>query len=127
MFLKIVGLCIIALCCVSCVKVIMPSIAVLVSCGFAVIILTLCLEQSGGFIGYYFELCTSGEYGDYFKVMLKGLGVALLSEAGADLCRDAGESTLASRIELAGKVEILCIALPLIKSLVSLSERILIE
>lgn len=45
--------------------------------------------------------------------LLKATGVAIVSEIAADLCRDNGESAMAKQVELAGKVMILVIALPL--------------
>lgn len=43
----------------------------------------------------------------------KGLAVALLTEGAAALCRDSGEGGLATWVELAGKLELLLLALPL--------------
>ncbi len=49
--------------------------------------------------------------------MLKATGVAMLAEFGAQLCRDAGESALAGRVEMAGRVTLMGIALPLLSGL----------
>ena len=43
----------------------------------------------------------------YFALMLKALAISLFSKISADICRDCGENTLASRVELAGKAGIL--------------------
>ena len=55
------------------------------------------------------------------SAMLKATGVALLAEFGASLCRDAGEGALAGRVELAGRVALMGIALPI---LTELTERL---
>ena len=49
--------------------------------------------------------------------MLRATGIAVLVEFGVQLCRDAGESALAGRIELAGRVTLLGIALPILSEL----------
>lgn len=56
-------------------------------------------------------------YESYFQLLLKILGIAYLAEFSADLCRDAGAGTLASQIELLGKLSILVLCLPIMTSL----------
>ncbi|MHB8075032.1 stage III sporulation protein AD [Desulfosporosinus fructosivorans] len=50
----------------------------------------------------------------YLLIVLKIVGVAYLAEFGAQICRDAGEGALASKIELAAKVAVIVIAIPII-------------
>lgn len=59
------------------------------------------------------------EYG-YFRLVVKIIGVAYLGQFAAELCRDAGESSLASKLELAGKVLILTLSLPIIRQLMEM-------
>jgi stage III sporulation protein AD len=51
--------------------------------------------------------------------------VTLAAQFTAELCRDAGEGALASRLELAGRAEILLLALPLIRELTALAAGML--
>ena len=55
--------------------------------------------------------------GEHTAAMIRATGIAMLSEFGAQLCRDAGESALAGRVELAGRVTLLGIAVPLLAEL----------
>ncbi len=57
----------------------------------------------------------SGLSGEYTAVLFKALGITLLTEIGADACRDAGEQGLAAKAELAGKLALLTLALPLFR------------
>lgn len=50
----------------------------------------------------------------YLLIVLKIVGVAYLAEFGAQICRDAGESALATKIELAAKVGVIALAIPII-------------
>jgi len=61
----------------------------------------------------------------YFTTVLKIVGIAYVTEFGAEVCRDAGESAIASKIELAGKVVIIMLAVPIITSLFQLITRIM--
>lgn len=51
-------------------------------------------------------------------VMIKALGIALFSQITAEICKECGETVFASRVELAAKINILLLALPLIKEIV---------
>lgn len=48
-----------------------------------------------------------------FTVALKALGIGYITGFIADACRDSGQSTLASKAELAGKCAIFIVSLPL--------------
>lgn len=50
----------------------------------------------------------------YLLIILKIVGVAYLAEFGAQICRDAGEGALATKIELAAKVGVIILAIPII-------------
>jgi stage III sporulation protein AD len=50
----------------------------------------------------------------YLLIVLKIVGVAYLAEFGADICRDADEKALATKIEIAAKVSVLVLAIPII-------------
>lgn len=49
----------------------------------------------------------------YAPVLMKSLGVCFVAQLASDVCRDAGESAMASKVELAGKIAVLLLALPL--------------
>lgn len=53
----------------------------------------------------------------YGEVLLKSLGICYITQLSVDSCKDAGESAIASKLELAGKAAIVITALPLFKSL----------
>lgn len=50
----------------------------------------------------------------YLVIVLKIVGVAYLAEFGAQICRDAGEGALATKIEVAAKVGVIILAIPII-------------
>lgn len=56
----------------------------------------------------------------YFETILKIIGIAYITEFGAEVCKDAGESSIASKVELAGRVIIVAMAVPIITSLLDL-------
>lgn len=59
--------------------------------------------------------------GEYGLILFKALGVCLLTQLAADACKDAGENALAAKAELAGKVSLLVLALPLFQKIAELA------
>ena len=53
----------------------------------------------------------------YVGIMTRALGLALVSQIGGDICRDMGETSVGSVVELCGRVAILSLCLPLISEL----------
>lgn len=64
-------------------------------------------------------LASSGLSSEYTVILLKALGVCFLAQFAGDSCRDAGESALASKVELAGKIAIVVLSLPLFEKIAS--------
>lgn len=56
----------------------------------------------------------------YLSIILKIVGIAYIAEFGAQICKDLGEGVMASKIELAGKVLIMVMAVPILVSLMDL-------
>ena len=61
----------------------------------------------------------------YFMTVIKTLGVCYLTQLASDTCKDAGYVSVASKVELAGKVTILLLALPLFENLLSLTQELI--
>lgn len=51
---------------------------------------------------------------DLFAPVLKGAGIALIADFGAQICSDAGEQALAGRVMLSARVAMLSLCLPLV-------------
>ena len=58
---------------------------------------------------------------EYFKVALKALGIGYVTSFIADTCRDSGQTSLASKAELAGKTAIFVLSLPLLISVLNIA------
>lgn len=50
----------------------------------------------------------------YVETILKIIGIAYIAEFAAQITKDAGQGALASKIELAGKIIILAMAIPIL-------------
>ena len=73
------------------------------------------------------EVSTSfdiGNFSEYVELILKALGIAVLTHIASSICRDCGEAGLAGAVEFAGKAEILLISLPMIERLLKYTAEI---
>ena len=50
----------------------------------------------------------------YLNTVFKILGIAYLASFCSEICKDAGESSIASKVEFAGKILILVLAIPIL-------------
>lgn len=64
-------------------------------------------------------VAASGVSTAYLAILLKVIGICLLTEFAANTCRDAGSSALASNVTLAGKLTATVIALPLYRDVLN--------
>ena len=67
------------------------------------------------------QMLTAGSFpAPYLTVVVKATGVCLLTQLTADTCRDAGETALAGKAELAGRFVLLALAVPLFADVLEL-------
>jgi len=76
-------------------------------------------------IDYISSLELVGNYGEYFGIVLKSVGISIICTVAAEICKDAGEGALAYGIETFCKCEIIAASLPLIKRILELAEEIM--
>jgi len=71
-------------------------------------------------INYIRELTGTGEIAEYFNIILKVLGISFLVQVGADICRDLGEESIATKVEFAGKAAVLAVSLPVLRNVINM-------
>lgn len=99
-------------------KKVNPEYSFLISLGAGVLILFLILSKITPAVSQIQSLLSAtGLSSEYGGILFKSLGVCFLTQFAADSCRDAGEGAMASKVELAGKILIVLIALPLFEKI----------
>lgn len=106
-----------------------PDMALVVKMCAGVILAVACIASMTPIIEYV------GEIGESFgadeslsmaiEVLLKALGVSILAHVTANICRDAGEGSIAYYVELGARIEILILSLPLLVDIISLAAELL--
>jgi stage III sporulation protein AD len=92
-----------------------PDIAQLLSIAVGVVIVIYLLGYLNLIVTIITDLALEAEINTVFlRTLLRVIGVAYIAEFGAQVCRDAGEGSIAMKIELAGKLIILVMAIPIL-------------
>lgn len=113
--LQIVAIGLIATVLIVVVKSQRPELAVLLSVAAGVILFLLVLGKISSIIDIVRDLASrAGLNMVYLGVILKIMGIAYIAEFGAQICRDAGEGAVATKIEFAAKILIMVLAVPIV-------------
>jgi len=118
--LKIIGFALIAVIFSFIFKEIKKEYSVMLIIAGGIIITLWGLAKVYPVVDYIRELTGSGNIPEYFAVILKVMGISFIVQTGADICRDFGEASIASKIEFAGKAVILAVVLPVLRSVISM-------
>ena len=103
-----------------------PELALLLVVAAGVWILTLTLDGLRAVAALMEELAgVSGLSEELLKPVAKTVALSILTRLTAEICRSAGESGLASFVELGGTVAALVVALPLMRAVAVLMAEML--
>lgn len=117
--IQIVGLGLVATVLILVIKEQKPLFAFLIAASTGIYIFLVLVGKIGGIIEVLEQLAEStGVQMIYLKTILKIIGIAYIAEFGAQIVRDAGQESIASKIELAGKVMIMVLAIPIISIII---------
>ena len=93
-----------------------PEMARMLALGASLLIMGAAVPMAAEFIAAVrrFSLI-SRPMAEFMQPMLKVTGIAYIAQFAAELCRDAGETALAGRVELAGKTAITLMSFPIMR------------
>lgn len=124
--IKIIGIGLISLIIIIIIKQYRPEFAIYISIIAGVLIITLCMDKLTGIINILTTLSNkTGLNSEYLGILLKITGIAILTEFAVSICNDSGESAIATKIDLGGKIIIISISIPIIVALLELIIKIL--
>ena len=110
----------------SLVKSVRSEVSLYIALATGIIILVMILDSLTDIFGYFEAVYNKVEYGrEYFPVIIKVLVIAYLSDFSANLCKDAGQAAIGTKVELAGKLIIFFISIPILASVISLIDKLL--
>lgn len=124
--MKIVGIGLIATILAVILREQKPEIAIQISIVTGLIIFVFVITKLNSVIEVlkYFASKTNIDL-LYFTTILKVIAIAYITEFGAQVCKDAGESSIASKIEFGGKVLIMIMAIPILAALMDIITKLI--
>lgn len=124
--IKIIGIGLTALIVIIILKQYRPEFAVYISIIAGIFILLLSLSQISSVINLLRDLSSKANINSAFLgIILKITGIAILTEFAVSICQDSGESSIANKVDIGGKVIIITISLPIISSLLETILKVL--
>ena len=118
--IKIVGVSIFAVIMIIILKGYRPEMALVLSIVTGIGIMLFAIYKMSSVINVLNDLVTkSGINKDFLLIIIKVIGIAYIVEFGKNICIDAGQSSIATKLEMAGKVIIVVLTVPIISSLVN--------
>ena len=96
----------------------MAPLVILGGCGVLLVTLAGKLTEITGGVGKMTKL--AGLDNENIKILLKALGICIVTQFAADICYDNSCSSVAAAVELSGRVGALILALPMLETVASL-------
>ncbi|MBQ6685670.1 MAG: stage III sporulation protein AD [Firmicutes bacterium] len=102
------------------------EMSILISAVISIFLMLFVLEHLRSFLGLidsYLKKIQGGSF--YLSILVKVLLTAYTADFTAQLCKDAGETSIAGKVELAGKIIICILASPIIVSVLEMISKLI--
>lgn len=116
---QIVGIALISVFIILLLKQYKPEFVIHVSIVSGILIFSMILPKMTAILELLNEFTDKlGVNSQFFSILLKITGIAYLSEFATNLCKDSGETAVASKVELSAKVIIIAMSIPILGSVI---------
>ena len=103
-----------------------PEFSTLTVTAASAIILTVVAKNAFPLLEEYLGIAkNNGINSELFTIIIKSMGISYLTTFTSDLCRDFGQTSLCSKVEIAGKISIIIIASPLIIKIIEITSELI--
>ena len=103
-----------------------PEFVVYVSLLAGALILVLVFSKISGIIDLLNNLASKVSiHQEFISLLIKITGIAILTEFAVSICKDSGETAIASKIDMGGKVIMVSMSIPILAGLLETILKIL--
>lgn len=103
-----------------------PEMSLMLTISLALVALYLAFDTIKGITDFLSSFAETAQISPaVLAIVFKTIGISIVTKLCADVCRDAGQSSVASGVELAGSFSALYISLPLFKTVMSMVESLI--
>lgn len=97
------------------------TFAFLLICIASILLILFIINQLKEVIAFIYLISEKTSITQYhISILLKVIGIAYITDIGANLSKDAGLQSIAAKVELVGKIMIIILAIPIIYSIIDL-------
>ncbi|MBQ0111242.1 MAG: hypothetical protein KBS41_04890 [Oscillospiraceae bacterium] len=89
-----------------------PEIALLAAVGAGAVLLIFAIDTLKPYITQITDMADRSGASEFFASALKAVGICCLSEFAANTCTDFGQTSMAGKVRLMGRIGLLILALP---------------
>ncbi|MDD7391094.1 MAG: SpoIIIAC/SpoIIIAD family protein [Lachnospiraceae bacterium] len=107
------------------VRPLKPEYGIFLSLGAMLLLIGAALSQLDVILDLIRQLMdATGLEPVYFRILLKIMGLAWISQLASDICKEAGCGSISRQIDIYGKLLILSVSLPVITALIETIETL---
>lgn len=123
---KIIGIAFLALIIVIILKQYKPEFAIYASILAGSVILFISMGKLSGIINLLEDISSKTAInGEFLSILIKITGIAFLTEFAVSVCKDSGETAIANKVDMGGKIIIVAISIPIVSALLETVIKIL--
>lgn len=124
--IKIIGIGLIALILIIILKQYKPEFVIYVSLLAGALILVMTFSKISGIMDLINNLSSKvSVHQEFITLLIKITGIAILTEFAVSICKDTGETAIASKVDMGGKVIMVSMSVPIIAGLLETILKIL--
>ncbi len=97
-----------------------PHISLLLSLAASIMLFLFIMPFLNEIINFFKSFSTYIDFKTlYLDIVLKIICISYICEIGAEICKDANINSVASKIELGGKILIMCLSMPIVSEVLN--------
>ncbi len=124
--IKIIAIGLISLVIIIILKQYKPEFTIYISIIAGLLLIYLVINRLEGIISLLKAISNkSGINNQFLELLLKITGIAFLTEFAINICKDAGETAIASKIEIGCKVVIVSMSIPIFSNLLEIITKLI--
>lgn len=124
--IKIAGMALTGVILAALMRTVNKDMTLYISLATSMIIIISVIGRLTEILSFIEGLYDNVDYGrEFLPIIMKILAVAYITDFTAQLCKDAGEGSLGSKVEFAGKVVIFYIAIPVLTAILQLIDTLM--
>lgn len=115
---KIIGIALVSIIMAVLLKGYRPEISLAVSLTAMAVMFSIISPYLKTALGSFINLSEQiGLNMKYMAIIIKVIGIAYITQIAVEMCRDAGENALGTKVEICGKIVIIAMSMPVIYEL----------